>query len=126
MTTNELLKILRNAPKPEARVVFGFARCVPTSVDSWRGIYAEPALGWAAGGHNGNVKEYPTVASLISELEDSIGEEYSGWKGGEYYYDGNETLHIDNPGDYTNTEITQVEVSEWGGEVIIHTEKQND
>jgi len=118
---NELLAILRAAPKPDGRVYLDFARCVPTSVESWRGIYAEPALGWKPGGYSGSVKEYPTVASMIAELEMAIdGREYTAWKGGEYSYNGSETLHIDNPGDCTNTEIVRVEVKEWG-EVILHT-----
>lgn len=121
ITTNELLTILRNAPKPDGRVYLDFARCVPTTVKSWRGVYAEPALGWEPAGYSGNVKVYPTVGSLIAELESAIdGREYTGWKGGEYAYDGSETLHIDNPGDCSNTEITRVEVKKWG-EVIIHT-----
>lgn len=120
MTINELLKILRGA-KLSNRVYFAFGRCVPTYIASWRGIYAEPALGWEPAGYSGRDNLiYPTVQSLITELEQSInGKEYIGWKGGEYFYHGDEPLHIDNRGAYTNTEITNIEVKEW--EVIIHT-----
>lgn len=126
ITINELLKTLRAAPKPDGRVYLNFCRCVPTTVYSWRGTYAEPALGWQPAGYSGNVKEYPTVASLIAELEKAIdGREYTGWKGGEFSYDGSKTLHIDNPGDYTNTEIVRVEVKAWG-EVVIHTATEEE
>jgi hypothetical protein len=126
ITINELLTTLRTAPKQDGRVYLNFCRCVPTTVGSWRGIYAEPALGWQPAGYSGNVKEYPTVASLIVELEKAIdGREYTGWKGGEYTYDGSETLHIDNSGDCTNTEIVRVEVKEWG-EVVLHTATEED
>jgi hypothetical protein len=119
MTTNKLLEILRGA-KQDGRVYLSFCRCIPTVVKSWRGIYAEPALGWEPGGYSGNVKEYPTVATLVAELKRAIdGREYGGWKGGEYSYDGNETLHVDNYGDCTHTEIVRVEVKKF--EVVIHT-----
>jgi hypothetical protein len=126
ITINELLQTLRKAPKPDGRVYLAFARCVPTTIRSWRGIYAEPALGWEPAGYSGNVAEYPTVESLIAELERAIdGREYTGWKGGEYSYDGTEPMHVDNPGDCTNTEIVRVEVKEWG-EVILHTATEED
>ena len=124
MTINELLTLLRPA-KQDIRVYFSFCRCVPTVVASWRGIYDEPALGWEPAGYSGHVSEYPTVASLIKEFENAIGgRTYSGWKGGDYSYTGDEPLHIDNPGDYTQTEIQRVEIKEW--EVIIHTERRED
>ena len=124
MTINEILKELRRA-KPDGRVYLSFCRCVPTTVRSWRGIYAEPALGWQPGGYSCDVKEYPTAASLIAELERAIdGREYTGWKGGEYKYAGNETLHVDNSGDCTNTEIQRVEVKEW--EVVLHTATEGE
>lgn len=119
MTIDAVLQELK-AAKPDARVYFDFANCVPTTVNSWRGIYDEPALGWQPAGYSGNVKEYPTAASLIRELERAIdGREYSGWKGGEYRYCGKHTLHIDNPGDSTNTEIVRVELDDW--RVLLHT-----
>ena len=100
-------------------VYFGFAGCVPTTVDSWRGIYAEPALGWAPSGYSGNGKA-PTVADLLEELNKATdGREYTGWKGGEYRYSDGDTLHVDNPGDSTNTEITWVELKGWC--VVLHT-----
>lgn len=118
MTTNELIGILRGA-KQDSLVYFDFCGCVPTTIASWRGIYAEPALGWAPGGWSGKARS-PAVAMLLAELEKSIdGREYSGWKGGEYCYTGNEPLHVDNPGDCTDTNITHVTVIDY--RVVIHT-----
>ena len=98
-------------------------RCVPTTVDSWRGVYAEPALGWSPAGYTKHVDTYPTVASLIAELEQAIsGRIYTGWKGGEFTYDGTETLHVDNPGDYTMMSITGVDVKDY--EVVICVEPE--
>lgn len=111
------------AAKPDTRVYFDFCQCVPTRVDSWRGIYAEPALGWSPSGYSksGPVK-YPTVGDLLIELDRATsGDIFCGWKGGEYAYSDNDTLHVDNPGDCTYTDITSIKVSKW--EVVIHTTK---
>jgi hypothetical protein len=140
MTIYALLHDLRKA-KPDAIVMFDFCNCVPTTVGSWRGVYAEPALGWIATGYSGNghalavtlarelgVREMatptnglaPTVNDLITELERSIdGREFTGWKGGEFRYSGNNTLHIDNSGDVTNTGLVRVQDHDW--RVMLHT-----
>lgn len=118
MTINQVIEKLKTA-KPDVRVFLSPLPCVPTDVRSWRGIYAEPALGWQPSGYSGNVKEYPTAASLIAELQKaSDGREYTGWKGGEYSYTGDSTLHIDNPGDCTNTEIQKIEINDY--RAVIH------
>lgn len=119
LTINKLIDELKNVPNKELRVFYDFVNCIPTTVDSWRGIYAEPALGWEPSGYSGNVNKYPTVESLLKELESVRGNRYDGWKGGEYYYTGNETLHVDNPGDANDTIIERVEVKP--GEVTLVT-----
>ena len=122
MTINELLNELKKA-KQGATVVFDFCGCFPTVVDSWRGIYAEPAIGW---GKLDYVKfdKYPTVANVIAELEKAIGGRfYTGWKGGDFSYTGNSQLHVDNPGEYTITELARVEDCDW--QVILHTVRED-
>lgn len=116
-TINEVLAVLKKAD-PKAPVYFAPLCVVPTSVDSWRGSYNEPALGWA---EPGNGLYAPTVEKLIKELEESIsGKLYYGWKGGEYTFTGDDTLHIDNPGRCNNVEIKEVE--DRGYQVLIHLE----
>lgn len=123
-TTNQVLEELRKA-KPDMRVYFAFAHCIPTDVDSWRGVYAEPALGWKPSGYSGHVEKYPLVADVIKELEGAInGRSFDGWKGGYFTYTGDETLHIDNSGDCTNTEIERIEIGPYC--VIIHTTTEDD
>ncbi len=122
MTIKEILNALDEA-KPELRVIFSFCRCIPTTVDSWRGSYSEPAIGWEPTGYSGNrpAIQYPTVETFKKELKDSLDKIYGGWKGGEYSYDEDSILHVDNSGDCTNTEITRVEIGDF--EVILHTKK---
>jgi hypothetical protein len=119
MTIGQVLDVLEQA-SPQVRVMYNFGCLMPTTVDSWRGIYAEAALGYKTFDHADRV---PTVLEMKLRLKSAIdGRKYSGWKGGEYSYTRDTLLHIDNPGEYSNTEISKVEIKEY--EVIIHTEKE--
>jgi hypothetical protein len=118
LTIGEVIDALERAD-PGVRVVFDFGGIVPTTVASWRGIYAEAALGFEGGDYISNAD--PKVADLLAHLRESIdGRTFGGWKGGDYRYDRDTTLHIDNRGCCTNTELTRVEVGEF--EVMLHTE----
>ena len=118
MTVGEVLDALATADVG-APVYFDFGGCVPTTVHSWRGSYDEPALGWEP--PNGVDM---TVIELIVELEKCTdGHEYTGYKGGEYAYNRHNTLHIDNYGRYTNTELVTVEVNSWC--VYLITQKED-
>ena len=121
MTIGEVIDALKTAD-PKHCVTFAFAGCVPTTVNSWRGIYAEAALGYEAGDYG--AKEV-IVKELLERLEQAIAPdaEFCGWKGGDYRYNRDTPLHIDNPGRCTHTELTRVEVGEW--DVTLHTEQIN-
>lgn len=105
----------------EKRVHFDFCGCVPSHVDSWRGIYAEPALGWNPTGYSATSEySYPTVGDLLPWLRHAIaGVTFQGWKGGEYTYTADSLLHVDNAGDCTNTYITGIRADD--SSVIIQT-----
>jgi hypothetical protein len=88
--------------RPEAEVIFDFCGLRPTKVDSWRGSYDMPAVGWT---REGTI----TVADFVSELKEAIsGIKYPGYKGGLYTFDRTQELHVDNYGEYTETIITKV------------------
>ena len=131
MTLNELIRQLSTIPArddgSEKMVYFDFCGTFPTTVSSCRGIYAEPAIGWAGCGRwhsseRDNKLEAQTVASLLAELRGAIGKTFAGWKGGDYTYNGSEPIHVDNPGEYTSTEIVGVEDLGW--RVVIHTRSE--
>lgn len=116
MTIFELLQDLRRA-EPEAMVRFDFACLVPTTIASSRGDYAKPALGWKIADCTDVV---PTVSDLIAELEQATdGRKYAGWKGGEYSFSSSDFLCVDNPGEWTETDLVRVEDRGW--RVILHT-----
>jgi len=118
-----LLKENLKLAKEDFPVYFDFCNCVPTSIDSWRGIYAEPSLGWDTPAPYSGFGRPLTVKQLLDELvKATSGEVYHGWKGGEYKYHDNHKLHIDNPGCSTDTVITYVEITGWC--VILHTTRE--
>lgn len=118
-TIGEVIDALERA-KTDVQVVFSFGYLVPTSVDSWRGIYAEAAIGYK---YDGRYTDRPTVDALLGELRNAIdGREYSGWKGGEFRYNRDTPLHVDNPGEYSCTEITSIEIKDW--QVTLHTARE--
>lgn len=116
MTIGAVLEALKTC-EPTASVYFDFCDCIPTVVGSWRGVYAEAALGWSP-----HVRgERTTVAQLIVELESSIadGREFVGWKGGEYRYNLDTPLHVDNRGKCTYTDLASVGDEDY--RVTLHT-----
>lgn len=128
MTIGQLISELKKA-KPEAQVKFDFCGVMPTHVHSDRGIYEHAALGWAPSeywfGRGGlKLNDYPTVASLLKELQRAIDEHviFTGWKGGEYSYDEQTPLHVDNDGESNDTELQWVEDDDW--RVILHTARE--
>jgi hypothetical protein len=124
MRIGRLLILLRNCKRdPSPPVLFDFCRCFPTTVQSWRGVYAEAALGWTNHDFDYDAKE-TTVDDLIAELEKAIdGRKFTGWKGGEFSYNEDTEIHVDNPGECTHTEIINVE--DKGYVVLLHT-RNND
>lgn len=113
MTIGQILDKLRTAD-PNARVHFDFCGTTPTTVSSWRGIYAEPAIGWAPTGYTEHAIKAKTVGELIFELEQAILPDmpFGGWKGGTYHYNLTSPLHVDNLGDCTDTEICAVVIDD--------------
>ena len=97
MRLGELIKRLKKYDSSH-QVRFDFCRLVPTTVDSWRGIYAELALGFDFYGDK-------TVGDLLEELQGAIGNTFGGYKGGTYRMDEDTPVHVDNYSECTNTEI---------------------
>lgn len=84
----------------EVQVYYDFARLVPDGIGSWRGIYAELAIGWTDDDSAGM-----TVAQFKALLQGAVGETYFGYKGGEYKMDHDTEVHVDNYGRWTSTDI---------------------
>jgi hypothetical protein len=96
-----------NKPKD---VCFDFGSAVPTSLDSWRGVYAHLALGYELSGRDNNFRDFtsPNVKDLLSELKSANGKCFTGWKGGEYYMNKSTPVWVANPGGVGHTAIVDV------------------
>lgn len=121
ITIGELLEKLYAVQDREAEVIYDFCNLMPTKVESWRAVYAEPALGWKPRSYKYN---NVTVAMLIEELEKGIdGRVYFGWKGGEYRYTKDSLLHVDNSGEWSDTALTGL--IDCGYQVILTTKRED-
>jgi hypothetical protein len=121
MTMNQVIAALKEL-EPSRPVVFSFATTVPTTVDSYRGYYDQPALGWAATGYDGDAHP-PEASALLEHLEGAIGAVFTGWKGGDYRYSGDETLWVANPGSSTGNFITGLDLSGYFAVLIVGREE---
>ena len=117
LTLGELLLKLKAIPdkKGDKNVYFDFGSAVPTDFNSWRGSYAEIALGYALTGYDstGDKREAPKLSELIKATEEAIGTTYNGWKGGDYTMTKNTSVWVANRGNSDETGIVGVLDNDW-------------
>lgn len=108
-----LIDALEGIENKGLSVVYDFGGLIPTTFDSWRGIYAELALGWTAQEWDESIDGYPemTVGALLHLANDANGRTFTGYKGGEFAMGLLTPIWIDNWGEYTSTALVGVEVS---------------
>ncbi len=86
-------------------VRFDFGGLRPTRLHSYRGYYEDLALGFAAYDAQGAVD---TIGELLRGLKESVGCEFTGWKGGEFMMDRNTALWVANAGETSGTAIVGI------------------
>lgn len=101
MTLGELIVRLEAQPE-DNEVEFDFGYLAPDGLHSWRGDYADLAIGY----------EYqpsgPKVAELLADLRAAVGKTFTGYKGGEFTMREDTPVHIDNYGDTSHTNLVGV------------------
>jgi len=103
-----MIRRLESVPNPETCVVrFDFGRVIPDGIDSWRGIYAELAVGYKIAAPS----EQLTVKDFLEVLRGANGETFQGYKGGDFTMDEYTEVHVDNYGEYTDTHIVGIALS---------------
>jgi len=128
LTLGEFIDRLADAARHGAadHIAFDFCGLVPTSFASSRGDYSEIALGWAD--QRGSIDSLrrareewpePSVATLLDRARRAIGVRFPGWKGGGCTATQGTLLWVDNPGEWSNTTITGVELCD--GVAVIRT-----
>jgi len=88
--------------KDETQVCFDFCGMAPTILLSWRGVYAELALGYE------REYPYPTISNVIRELKSGVGKTYEGYKGGSFAMGRSTPVWVDNWGQSSQTAIIDV------------------
>lgn len=107
---------LTYAAGEEAKTVcFDFGSAIPTTLNSWRGIYAELALGYKLSGYDSNDEHFPNVTaeSLLNELKSALNKSFEGWKGGDFIMGENTPVWVANPGNSGDTAIIDVIDDGW-------------
>lgn len=103
----------KNKDKEDFWVRFDFGSLVPTTLHSWRGVYAELAIGY------GDPKGWPKIGDVIDVFKGAIGTTYTGYKGGDFTMNESTPVWVANYGDVGNTAI--VDVKDDGYQAILVT-----
>lgn len=122
MTLGEAIAILENAELQyidyekqvtDKSIVFDFGYMKPDGLASWRGIYAELAIGYSEDG------DYPLAKDFLAELKEAVGKTYEGYKGGDFTMGKATPLHVDNYGHSSSTALVAIEVRDY--DVLLRT-----
>lgn len=122
MTVGEAIAILENSELEytnhedkvsDKHVRFDFGYMRPEGLSSWRGIYAELAIGYSEESVEVTAKEF------LEELKESVGKSYTGYKGGDFVMGKATPLHVDNYGHCTDTALVAIEVRQF--DVLLRT-----
>jgi len=115
MTLGELIAALDRKDKDKP-VTFGWNYCEPTTVHSYRGDYADLAIGY----DKTNWDKRCTVESLLKTLNDANGQTFTGYKGGEYFMDVDTLMWADPSNQACRMAI--VDVVDVGHQIWLKTE----
>jgi hypothetical protein len=110
ITLGQLIDKLRAVPVRDDReqdVCFDFEYAHPTDFDSWRGVYAELACGFTFEG------SAPKLSEFIAKAEACVGQEFTGYKGGEFTMTRETPVWVANYGNSGGTVITDVYDEGW-------------
>lgn len=106
MTLRQLTEALERKDQDE-KVRFDFVYFRPTHFTSYRGDYAQLAIGYT---NEYNDVRYPelSVADLVKMCQEANGKEYMGYKGGDYTMHDNTLVWVANPDEAGRTGIVDV------------------
>jgi len=99
-------------------VVYDFEYLYPTTIDSWRGVYAELALDYS-GYRRGDDKDKMRVTEFFVMLKDCLGKTFEGYKGGDFTMNKHTPIWVANYGNAGRTGV--IEVLDESYEVILVT-----
>jgi hypothetical protein len=94
-------------PEYEATVRYDFEYYYPSSIDSWRGSYAELALNIDHHDKQGHDKELSAV-EFYELLSGAVGKTYGGYKGGDFTMSRQTPVWVANYGNSGNTAVIDI------------------
>jgi hypothetical protein len=106
----------------EARVVYDFEELYPTDIESWRGSYSELALNFKTENSYPDDKRL-TVTEFFKLLKETVGREFTGYKGGEFKMNKMTPVWVANYGNAGNTAVIDIIDNDY--EIIIMTGYRN-
>jgi len=113
LSLGDIIDELERIANKEQTVQFDFEYARPTQLDSWRGDYAELAIGFEV---DGKIK----VKDFLSELKSGVDKYFEGYKGGTFCMGLDTPVWVSNYGHAGNTGIVQVQDLGWC--VMLHTQ----
>lgn len=117
LTMHELISALRLIARRyvgnehgQPDVFFDFCRAFPNlNWGSSRCFYERIALDWDVRRYHDGKPEPPhNLPAFLELLESIIGRKMFGWKGGEFFVNPDLPVHVDGPGECTETYIVDV------------------
>lgn len=123
LTVNELINALKLFPE-EMEVYYDFCGFMPTlDFRSYRGIYEDLAMGYIKEKDGYRAKAL-TVKCLRQGLDQVIGREFTGYKGGDFIMEGHTKVWVSGYGESDNTAI--VGVNCYGSyQIVLETQRIN-
>lgn len=111
LTLGQLISALENQPR-ENKVFFDFCSNSPSRFSSYRGYYSCLALGYMNG-------DGPDVDTFLGQCRWTVGNTFTGYKGGEFLMEKKTAIWVANFGLLSNTIIS--DVSRYKEKTILHT-----
>lgn len=112
MTVGALIDALEAAARhmdADARVFYDFCRFYPSGMSSYRGFYEDLAIHYSSEG------EGPLLSEFIASLKAKIGQDITGWKGGDYEVTRDTTTWVDECADELAAALDPRETAPGGG-----------
>lgn len=110
MNLGQLIDALEIA-KPDEPVRFTVGYLCPEGAHSYRGFYEDLAIGYG--------QDERLVGDFLNTLNEVVGKEFYGWKGGTYRMDRDTPVWVANSDEAPSTAIIGVDLTEY--DVILKT-----
>lgn len=105
--------------REEAQVYYDFEYLFPTAINSWRGAYDELALDFVMSDYRIGGPEPMKVTAFLALMKQTVGEVFTGYKGGYYRMSKDTPVWVANYGNSGNTAV--IDIVDEGYKVVIMT-----